>query len=40
MCLGCPYFPVISEGGFMDVSIGRQSVSYPFSIVLYFYVNL
>ena len=40
VCLGRPYLLVILEGGFIDVSIGHQSVSYPFSIVLYFYVNL
>lgn len=36
VCLGRPYLPGILKGGFMDVSIGRRFVSFPFSIVLYF----
>ena len=39
-CWGCPYLLVILVGGFMDINIGCRSISYPFSFITAFYVNL
>ena len=36
VCWGPPYLSVILVGGFMDVSIGRRSVLYQFTVVTVF----